>query len=102
VGLTDPAFFGGMEKDGSLNDTPTDWDPLFRNNTTTNPIHGVLKVAGSSPTQVKQKLEDIKSDLGYSNTIIKGVSGISLPSDTPSIIEGEVRPRALKLNGKEQ
>ena len=89
----------GMATDGpkNLNDPPvSDWDPLFKHR-----IHGLLKVAGSSPSMVKQKLDDIKNVLGYP-TVIQDVAGQSPPTSVDSIVDGQVRPYKEKMNGREQ
>ena len=87
-----------MREDGpkNLNDPLVkEWDPLFRKKT----IHGLLKVAGSSPEIVKKELDDIKSILGYPNVIID-IDGNSLPTKANSMLEGNTRPG--KEHGHEQ
>lgn len=97
---SDPAFAAGMATDGpkNLNDpAPASWDPLFN----TTPIHGILKVAGSSPEIVNSKLDGIKSILGYP-TIIADIAAQSLPTSANSRVDGQVRPKDQGLNGHEQ
>ena len=89
----------GMAVDGpkSLNDPPlSDWDPLFKHR-----IHGLLKVAGSSPSMIEKKLEGIKSVLGHP-TIIKDIAGQSPPTSLNSRVDGKVRPYKHQMNGREQ
>ncbi|KAL9614441.1 MAG: hypothetical protein Q9167_001044 [Letrouitia subvulpina] len=88
--LSDPIFDMGMREDGpnNLNDPPVDdWDPLFRKTT----IHGLLKVAGSSPEIVNNELDHVKRILGYPY-IIKDIDGNSPPTKTNSKLEGNTRP----------
>ena len=62
-----------MGNDGSeyLNDPEqSKWDSLFN----VVPIHGLLKMAGSSSEEVESKLNDIKTILGYP-TVIKEING---------------------------
>ncbi|KAK4696204.1 hypothetical protein P7C71_g1673, partial [Lecanoromycetidae sp. Uapishka_2] len=96
---SDPTFDMGMGIDGpkNLNDPPqSTWDPLFKSS----PIHGLLKVAGSSPEMVESKLNEIKSVLGHP-TIIKDIAGQSPPNVVNSRVDGRVRPWKLRLNGHE-
>ena len=89
----------GMAIDGpkNLNDPLLDdWDPLFKQR-----IHGLLKVAGSSPSMVEKKLDDIKSVLGHP-TVIKDIAGQSPPTSVNSRVDGQVRPYENKMNGREQ
>ena len=88
---SDHAFARGMTKDGpaELNDPPADqWDSLFN----TNPIHGILKVAGKSPETVANKLDVIKAILGH-GTVITDI-------EAESKLDGKLRPDLLK--GHEQ
>ena len=88
----------------NLNDPPqTSWDPLFNTTTTTSktPIHGVIKVAGSSLEIVNNKLTDIKNTLNYP-TLIVDIAGNSLPTNDNSRVDGQVRPKSQGLNGHEQ
>ena len=105
---SDPAFFKGMAKDipkgkpkdgpNELNDPPVaEWDPLFN----TDPIHGLLKVAGNSQEIVDSRLGEIKSILGHPS-IIADIAGQSLPTSTNSRLDGHVRPKEQRLNGHEQ
>lgn len=97
---SDPAFAAGMATDGpkNLNDPPPGkWDPLFN----TDPIHGILKVAGSSPEIVNSKLDDIKSILGHP-TVIADIAAQSLPTSMNSRLDGQVRPKDQGLKGHEQ
>ena len=81
-----------MREDGpeNLNDPPVDeWDSLFKTTT----IHGLLKVAGSSPKIVDDELSRIKDILGYGYPhVIKDIEGHSPPTNTKSKIEGNTRP----------
>ena len=100
VKKSDPAFAAGMAVDGpkNLNDPPlAKWDPLFN----TDPVHGILKVAGNSPEIVNSKLDDIKSILGHP-TIIADIAAQSPPTTTNSRLDGQVRPRDQDLKGHEQ
>ncbi|KAI9775231.1 MAG: hypothetical protein M1839_001349 [Geoglossum umbratile] len=92
---SDPAFAGGMKKDGTnLNDPePKEWHPLFRSES----IHGLLKVAGSSADQVETKLNRIKGLLGHP-TVIADIEAQSLPASVNSRVDGQVRE---KFKGKE-
>ena len=88
----------GMKEDGpeNLNDPPVDnWDPLFKKTT----IHGLLKVAGSSPKLINDELDHIKRILGHPY-VIKDIDGNSLPTTTNSQLEGNTRPG--KEHGHEQ
>ena len=101
---SDPAFYLGMAKDGpdSLNDPIVkNWDPLFQH-TSSDTMHGLLKVAGSDPAIINAKLHSIKTDLGYSSGIIGEIAGQSLPTTKNSRVDGQVRPKEKKLNGREQ
>ena len=104
----DSAFFKGMAKDilkgkpkdgpNELNDLPVaEWDPLFN----TDPIHGLLKVAGNSQEIVNSKLGEIKSILGHPSNIAD-IAGQSLPTSTNSRVDGHVRPKEQRLSGHEQ
>ena len=89
-----------MATDGpkSLNDPPpSKWDPLFN----TVPIHGLLKVAGSSQEVINSKLQDLKSILGH-GSVIADIAARSLPSSMDSRLDGQVRPREQGLKGHEQ
>lgn len=87
-----------MKKDqGNLNDPlPDKWDDIFKTNI---PIHGLLKVAGSSIEKVDEKLNAIKSVLG--STIVD-IPATSAPTTVQSRIDGQVRPKEKNLNGHEQ
>ena len=87
----------------ALNDPPAnDWEPPFQRKTSTPntiPIHGVIKVAGSDPKIVNDKL------LGIQIALQRGTKGAliqDLPGSGKSKIDGQVRPEAKKLNGREQ
>jgi len=85
ISKTDPAFAGGMKADASaLSDVTADVE-AFANS---KPIHGLLKVAGSSPVTVHNLLEKIKKAL----QAIEDVPG--------GRIEGAMRDGANR--GKEQ
>jgi hypothetical protein len=87
-----------MVNDTKLMDPPEkDWDTLFFTDQYKSPIHGVLKVAGSSATTVDEHLGKILHCLkGHEEK-----SGNSLPTPTtkPSRVEGWTRPNH---HGKEQ
>ena len=88
----------GMSNDGptNLNDPEVEqWDPLFR----ANPIHGLLKVAGSDSKIINDKLEHLKRILGHPQ-VITDIEGTSPPSLTKSKLEGNTRPG--KQHGHEQ
>ena len=88
----------GMKEDGpnNMNDPPVEkWDPLFKGST----IHGLLKVAGSSPEIVNKKLDHMKQILGFPH-VIRDIEGKSSPSTTDSKVEGDTRPG--KEHGREQ
>ncbi|KAL8788622.1 MAG: hypothetical protein Q9195_007217 [Heterodermia aff. obscurata] len=96
--LSDPAFDMGMPIDGpkNLNDPlRSEWDPLFRHR-----IHGLLKVAGSCPSMVEKKLDDIKSVLGHP-TVIKDIAGHSPPTSVDSRVDRQIRTYESKMNGHE-
>ena len=89
-----------MALDGpkNLNDPlPTHWDDLFNGD----PIHGLLKVAGSNPSVIESKLNDIKSVLGHP-IVINDIDGESAPTSVKSRVDGHVRPWKTKMNGREQ
>ena len=71
------------------------WDELFRSDK----IHGLLKIGGSSETEVDKLLGKIKAALKH-DTVIKDVVGKSLPTDKNSRVDGATRPKELR--GKEQ
>jgi len=81
----------------ALNDPPlSSLEPLFRK---PGEIHGLLKVAGSSPTEVDDLLGKIQTILKR-GTVIQNVQG-ELPSTTSdSRIDGWTRPEPSR--GKEQ
>ena len=96
--LSDPIFDMGMKEDGpdNLNDPKVDdWDPLFNNLT----LHGLLKVAGSSPEMVNEKLNHLKRILDHPH-VIKDINGNSPPTTANSMLEGNTRPG--KEHGREQ
>ncbi|ERF69422.1 hypothetical protein EPUS_05967 [Endocarpon pusillum Z07020] len=66
---TDPAFVAGMSSDKvrtTLNDPATKkWDVLFQSTK----IHGLLKIAGSSPEMVKERLMRIQVTLKHGEAI---------------------------------
>ena len=89
-----------MAKDGekNLNDPPKDkWDPLFKSN----PIHGILKVAGESPETIQKKLDEVKGILGYPH-VIADIPAQSPPANVDSRLDGRLRPREKGLQGHEQ
>ena len=93
-----------MAKDKDrFNDPPaTSWEPPFQQTIPppkTTPIHGVIKVAGSDPNIVNDKLVGIQVAL-QRNT--KGALIQDLPGVVGSRIDGQVRPKELSLNGREQ
>jgi hypothetical protein len=97
---SDPAFAAGMATDGpkNLNDPlPASWDPLFN----TGLIHGILKVAGSSPEMVNSKLDRIKGILGHP-IIIADIAAQSPSTSANSRVDGQVRPKDQGLKGREQ
>ena len=103
---SDPAFANGMtgkstgnlDLNLNLNDPlPGSWDPPFGGNL----IHGILKVAGTSPEIINSKLNEIKSSLGHP-TLIVDIAAQSLPTSANSRVDSQVRPKAQGLNGREQ
>jgi len=88
---TDPAFSVGMAAD-DLNDPTTDLDPLLSK---PQEIHGLLKIAGSSPKMVDSLLDKLKKALQHDKNVIQDVSG-----GNKSRIDGAVREGANR--GKEQ
>lgn len=85
-----------MAQDEDLLDPPeTAWDTLFFTDKNKIPIHGVLKVAGSSGPVVDEHLGKILQCLrGHEEK-----KGISEPTTSPSRVEGLTRP---DYNGVEQ
>ena len=89
-----------MIADGTknLNDpSRIQWDGLFWRGA----VHGLLKVAGSSPETIESKLKDIKDKLGHP-TNIKDLPYQSSPTNANSRVDGHVRPWEQRLNGHEQ
>jgi hypothetical protein len=94
VAKTDPAFSKGMKADSSdLSDPdPAVVDALFDK---PNAVHGLLKVAGSSPQMVGGLLEKIKKALHHDSKVI-----IDVPGGDKGQIDGATR--LGKDRGKEQ
>ena len=90
---SDSAFANGMAQDKALNDpSSSGWDSPFKmTDSKTPPIHGVLKVAGNTPTIVAAHLKKIKDFLG--GTIVDVIS-------PGSSVNGRVRDG--KQKGHEQ
>ena len=73
-----------------------EWDKLFQSDK----IHGMLKIGGSSKTEVERLLKEIQEALNQGTAVIKDVTGKSLPTDENSRVDGATRPEQLR--GKEQ
>jgi hypothetical protein len=90
-----------MAADQGLNDPPrASWDNLFKEKKPDHEIHGLIKVAGSSPEKVKERLDVIQTVLGHNSIIFDIENGLSPPSTESSRVDGKTRPGEEK--GKEQ
>lgn len=81
-----------MKADGDALSDPTDVDSLFSQ---PEAIHGLLKVAGSSPEVVNDLLEKIKKALQHDSQVI-----LDVPGGDSGRIDGSTRAKPNR--GKEQ
>lgn len=92
INATDPAFTAGMSSEDIrilLKDSTTNkWDAPFQSTK----IHGLLKIGGSSPEMVKERLTKIQALLQYGEAIEDA-------APTDSQVVGWTRPND---RGKEQ